>query len=399
MKLCFIADSNSIHVHRIIAYFVREGHEVFVISTAAQKSDLPNVTMVYALSTLMASSWKGRAHFHTSHRSRMRYYISSLWSVNQRFLARRLLHMARLFRCRKHCSRKIKEFAPDVVVVIRAFPEGLFARWCYVRYFVLRTAGSDISYFTKIPFLGNFIRSTIRRAGYIITQSEPEKTYLQQELGVRCPIGITNIGVDVALFKPTDHSNRAKYGLCQNTVVVVSNRYFGGVYNGFAIIEAFLLARKRCANLELLYISPSPIMEAMRNKIESISRGVDGIHIVEGPIPHEEMAQALGCGDIWASLSSVDGVPNSLLEAMSCGLVPIVGELQPLREWVQQGSTGFLVPPRDVAAMADMMVRLGENKVLLKELSHHCRQKICQDGSYEKNMRNMMDMALTARNS
>jgi glycosyltransferase involved in cell wall biosynthesis len=293
----------------------------------------------------------------------------------------------------------VKDFAPDVIVVIRAFPEGLFAHWCHVKRFVLRTAGSDISYFTKIPFLGHFIRSTIRRASYIITQSEPEKKYLQQELGVRCPIGITNIGVDTAMFKPADCSNRAKFGLCQNTVVVVSNRYLGGVYNGFATIEAFLLARKRCSNLELLYISPSPIKPAMRNKIESISRGVDGIHIVEGPIPHEEMAQALGCGDIWISLSSVDGIPSSLLEAMSCGLVPIVGELQPLREWVQHDHTGFLVPPQDVAAMADMMVKLGENKVLLKELSHRCRQKICQDGSYEKNMRNMMDMALAARNS
>ena len=330
MKLCFIADSNSIHVRRIIAYFVREGHEVFLLSTATQKSDLPNVTMVYALLAVTASSWKGRAQFHTAtNRSRIRYYISRLWGTDQRFLARPLLHVARLFRCRKRCSRKIEEFAPHVIVVIRAFPEGLFAHWCHVKRFVLRTAGSDISYFTKIPFLGHFVRATIRRASYIITQSEPEKKYLQQALGVRCPIGITNIGVDVALFKPTDHSNRAKYGLCQNNVVVVSNRYFGGFYNGFAIIEAFLLARKRCSNLELLYISPSPIKQAMRNKIESISEGVDGIHIVEGPIPQEEMAQALGCGDIWASLSSVDGIPNSLLEAMSCGLVPIVGELQP----------------------------------------------------------------------
>ena len=399
MKLCFIADSNSIHVRRIIAYFTREGHEVFVLSTATQKSELPNVAMVYALSTAAVSSWKDRARFQATNRSRMRYYITKLWSIDQRFLARRLLHVARLFRCRKQCSIKIKDFAPDVIVVIRAFPEGLFARWCQEKHFVLRTAGSDISYYAKLPFLGHIVCTVIRQASYIVTQSVHEKRYLLHELGVRSSIGIANIGTDITMFRPTDRSNRAQYGLCLDAVVVVSNRYLPGFYNGFAVIEAFLLARKRCSNLELLYIHPSPIRQEVRNKIESMSVGVGGIHIVEGPIPQSEMAQALGCGDIWASLSSVDGIPNSLLEAMSCGLVPIVGELQQLREWVQHGRTGFLVPLQDVSAMADIMVMLGENKALLKELSYCCRQKICQDGSYEKNMHNMMDMILAAKNS
>jgi len=166
-----------------------------------------------------------------------------------------------------------------------------------------------------------------------------------------------------------------------------------------SVIEAVIQARKLSTNLELLYVSPSPITEAMRNKINSMTADVDGIHIVEGPIPPEEMAEALCCGDIWASFMSHDGIPNSMLEAMSCGLVPVVGDNPQLREWVQDGYTGFVVPLKDVRAMAARIVNLAENRTLRAELSSRCMKKICEEGSYENNMERMMKFVLQARSS
>ena len=396
MRICFIADSSSIHVHRIVAFFVQEGHEILVISTAIHKADLSHVIMVYGLPTVASASRGNEGHLYPARKSALRRYIAAKCKREHKELVRRFIRIARLFLYRRHCFARIEEFAPQVICIIRAFPEGLYARWGKFEHFVLRTAGSDISYYPRIPILGHFIRKVIRQADYIITQSEYERAYLRQELDVHSRIEITNIGTDVTLFRPTDRCNRARYGLQLDSIVVVSNRYLEGFYNGLSVIEAFIHAKKQFCKLELLYISPSPITEIIRKKITSMSADIDGLHIVEGPIPPEEMAEALNCGDIWVSLSSVDGVPNSMLEAMSCGLVPIVSDIPQLHEWVRHGDNGFVVPLQDIVAMADRIVELASNKTLLTTFSFRCRERIHQQGSYEDNMRRMVKFVAEA---
>ncbi len=66
--------------------------------------------------------------------------------------------------------------------------------------------------------------------------------------------------------------------------------------------------------------------------------------------------------DIWAILQSLDlfvlpsrweGFPTVLLEAMSQGVPVVATGVSGSRELVQQGETGWLVPPEDVAALAE----------------------------------------------
>jgi len=51
-----------------------------------------------------------------------------------------------------------------------------------------------------------------------------------------------------------------------------------------------------------------------------------------------------------------DGVSMSLLEAMSSGLIPIVVDNEPNRQWLDGRSDGRLVPAGDVAALASALV-------------------------------------------
>ncbi len=54
---------------------------------------------------------------------------------------------------------------------------------------------------------------------------------------------------------------------------------------------------------------------------------------------------------LFISPSSHDGTPNTLLEAMACGSVPILGDIESLREWIEDGQNGFLVDPHDPQAL------------------------------------------------
>ncbi len=56
------------------------------------------------------------------------------------------------------------------------------------------------------------------------------------------------------------------------------------------------------------------------------------------------------------SVSQHDGTPNSLLEAMAIGCLPVVGDIESTREWVEDGQNGFLVDPDDPVTLADAIL-------------------------------------------
>jgi glycosyltransferase involved in cell wall biosynthesis len=64
------------------------------------------------------------------------------------------------------------------------------------------------------------------------------------------------------------------------------------------------------------------------------------------------MAKLFRRSQISVSITTHDGTPNTLLEAMACGCFPIAGDIQSLREWITSGVNGLLVDPGDPYALA-----------------------------------------------
>jgi glycosyltransferase involved in cell wall biosynthesis len=53
-----------------------------------------------------------------------------------------------------------------------------------------------------------------------------------------------------------------------------------------------------------------------------------------------------------------EGVPQSLMQAAACGLPVVSTTIGAIGEAVQDGATGFLVPPHDVPALTQAMRQL-----------------------------------------
>jgi glycosyltransferase involved in cell wall biosynthesis len=77
-----------------------------------------------------------------------------------------------------------------------------------------------------------------------------------------------------------------------------------------------------------------------------------------------QMAELFRQSRLAVSPSNHDGTPNTLLEAMACGTLPVVGDLESVREWITDGENGLLVNPNNPQALADAILQGLEDEAL-----------------------------------
>lgn len=78
----------------------------------------------------------------------------------------------------------------------------------------------------------------------------------------------------------------------------------------------------------------------------------------------EDTADILAAADIFTLPSHFEGLPMSVIEAMLTGLPVVATDIRGPREQVVDGETGFLVPPREIAPLAEALRKLAADAAL-----------------------------------
>ena len=87
-------------------------------------------------------------------------------------------------------------------------------------------------------------------------------------------------------------------------------------------------------------------------------------------------------------------IPNVLIEAMAASL-PVVCTLLPsIPELVKDGETGFIIPPKNPQAMAEMIVRLQGNEPLRRRVAEAGRRLVEEKFNAAQNAIRLMGMFL-----
>lgn len=74
--------------------------------------------------------------------------------------------------------------------------------------------------------------------------------------------------------------------------------------------------------------------------------------IVTGKCSRGEILSIFRRAEVSVSITDQDGTPNTLLEAMAAGAIPVCSDLPSIREWVGHGRNGFLAAFNDPQAVA-----------------------------------------------
>jgi len=101
---------------------------------------------------------------------------------------------------------------------------------------------------------------------------------------------------------------------------------------------------------------------------------------------HHLMADAFRSSRVSVSLSEHDGTPNTLLEAMACGALPIVGDVASVREWIRDGINGIVVSAFDSTVVTSALMRALRDDILVKN-AQDINERLVRDGAdYQRNM-------------
>ena len=172
-------------------------------------------------------------------------------------------------------------------------------------------------------------------------------------------------GVDLDLFHPaeTDHTPG-------ETPLVLSIRAMRALYNPQVIARAIpaVLARVPQARFVIrTYNSDQGLLAQVQQQIADSGAGYAVSYV--GDLPGDAaIADLYRRAAVAISVPSSDGTPQSVLEAMACGVVPVLSDLPSLREWVADGREALLVPAGDSEALGQAIVRLLDDRALVHSL-------------------------------
>jgi glycosyltransferase involved in cell wall biosynthesis len=132
------------------------------------------------------------------------------------------------------------------------------------------------------------------------------------------------------------------------------------------LLEAWRLIRRPGWKLELL--GPLP-----RDASASPLAPYLGMVETPGRVSHAEMPARMAAADVFVFPSLFEGSAVVSYEALACGLPSIV--TPSAGSVVRDGVEGFVVPPRDVAALAERMQRLGRDSSLRARMARAARAR------------------------
>ena len=212
----------------------------------------------------------------------------------------------------------------------------------------------------------NFDGGRLRLLAYRLTDRLADRTTIVSATAAERYVGMRAVprerlrvipnGVDTARFRPLPAAGaelRRRLGLGDSFVWLAVGRFeLAKDYPNMLAAFAKVAERQPTATLLLVGTgSLQPDTEALVRSLGLESR-------VRFLGVRRDVTELLSAADGYVLSSAWEGMPIVLLEAGAAGIPVVCTAVGGNREVVLDGVTGFVVPPRDSAALADAMIRL-----------------------------------------
>lgn len=139
-----------------------------------------------------------------------------------------------------------------------------------------------------------------------------------------------------------------------------------------------LLKRRPRARLYMVYAG-SELLPRVQERLETRPRLSQAVTLV-GAVPHAELEDLFNSADYFVLGSHHESAGYALIEALACGVVPVVSDIPSFRKVTRGGALGALWPPGDTGALGRALSEVVEKP--LEPLSRSARRYFEEHLSY-----------------
>lgn len=172
-------------------------------------------------------------------------------------------------------------------------------------------------------------------------------------------------------FTPGDREQaRAETGLHGDPCVL----WVGHLARGkdpLAVVDGVAQAVSRLPGLQLWCASgTAPLMDDVLARIDAHPQLAGRVHFL-GKVPHARVETLMRAADLFVSGSHAESCGYALLEALACGVAPVVTDIPSFRALTGDGAVGRLWPPGDAQRLAGALVDAWSNRTPPAQLRAH----------------------------
>ena len=209
---------------------------------------------------------------------------------------------------------------------------------------ILTIRGSDLNRIKNMQL----IRFILNNCDYIVSNNKNQYNRLK-EFGYE-NLALVYNGIDTELFKPMNKKECIKkLDLPNNKKIFL---YIGWLdkHKGINYLyDAIKLVNKKRNDLHFVFIGDGSLREYLINK--SKKDGIKNLQIISN-VSHKEIPYFINSSEALILPSEAEGMPNVVLEAMSCGIPVISTDVGDVKEFVTHENNGLIIK-KDPKGIAD----------------------------------------------
>lgn len=338
-RIAYLADAGSIHTRRWVSHFARLGYETHVLTFSPGEIEGAAVSVFDAGPIRQeGGNWRYVLHWPAVH-------------------------------------RRLVGLRPALVHAHYLTSYGLLAALSEIHPLVLSAWGSDVLVTPRGSWVYRLLlRFTLSRADLVTSDAQVLNEALVQYGLAPHRLLTLSLGVDSEVF----HMRGREWPECGRRLI--STRHLLPNTNLEVVLSALAQARRALPEYSLDVAGDGP--ERLHLEVLAGDLAV----VWHGRVAHARLPELLRRADLYVALTLSDSTSVSLLEAMACGVFPIVSDLPANREWIEPGVNGLLVAPHDVDTLARAIVQVARDLDLRRRAAQYNAELIARRGDWRQNM-------------
>ena len=194
---------------------------------------------------------------------------------------------------------------------------------------------------------------------------------------IKTPKKIINLGTDTRYFVPTEDKNKAKekLGIEPETIVIGYHGRLGREKNLITLYRAFRRLEKKNKNIKLMIIG-----KGVKDQEEIFSSDRNIIM----PGAQMDVVPYLQAMDIYVLPSLTETSSLSTMEAMSCGLAVVSTPVGYVKDYIEERENGMLFPFKNSMRLSMKLEVLANDEELRLRLGRNARRTIEKKFSWEE---------------